>query len=272
MKTVLTLFLLTILLSACKSYVQVFNTKSSVQVVDEGTYVYENDSLKITYSFWEENGLMTFSIYNKLDKPIYIDWKKSSYIDNSVKLNYWKDEEQSTTLSLYETYTYNGPVLKPGYIIGTSQTSTIKEERITFIPPQSYYYRSQFYLFPIDFFELDTQTDFKEVPRNDNRNKYTKLYKASFLKENSPLVFRNFITFSLTEDFNSEFYVDNEFYIYEILEMDQRHFEKYKLDESKKGKWYVRDEEDNPIKVSSFHKYSSFYIRVPEGSGIQDRD
>lgn len=272
MKTLLILFLSTILLSACKNYVQVFNTNSSISLEDEGTYVYENDSLKITYSFWKENGLMTFSVYNKLDKPIYVDWRRSSYIDNSVKLDYWKDEEQSTTLSLYETYSYNGPILKPGYIVGTSQTSTVKEERITFIPPQSYYYRSQFYLLPIDFFELDTKTDFNEVPRNDNPNKNTKVYKATFSKESSPLVFRNFLTFSLSEDFKTEFYVDNEFYINEILEMDQRHFEKFKLDDSKNGKWYVRDEEGNPIKVSSFHKHSSFYIRVPEGSGIQDRD
>lgn len=272
MRASLVLLFLSIFFLGCKNYVQVFNTSSSLQTLDENKYVYENDSLLITYSFWKENGLMTFSIFNKLDKPLYIDWKKSSYIDNSVKLNYWIDEEKSTSYSIYNSYVYNGPTLRPGYIVGTSTTSTIKEERITFIPPQSYYYRSQFYLLPIDFFELDLNTSFEHVPRNDKPQKSTKLYKKTFSKEDSPLVFRNFLTFSLTEDFKTEFYVDNEFYIKEILEMDQRHFERYKLDESKNGKWYVRDEDGDPIRVSNFHKHSSFYLRIPEEGSIKYRN
>ena len=54
---------------------------------------------------------MTFTIFNKLDIPIYIDWKKSSYIDNSVKLNYWVDEEMKKTLESYDNYYYSGPLL-----------------------------------------------------------------------------------------------------------------------------------------------------------------
>lgn len=145
-------------MGGCKSYVQVFNTNSSIKTNDKGFYIYENDSLKITYSFWKEKGLMTFSIFNKLDEPLYIDWKKSSYIDNSVKLNYWVDEEKSKALISYGSYFYDGPLLKPGYTIsstdGASFSSIVKVERITFIPPKSNYYRSQFYILPINFYKL----------------------------------------------------------------------------------------------------------------------
>jgi hypothetical protein len=201
-----------------------------------------------------------------------VDWKKSSYIDNSVKLNYWVDEEKTKGLSSYGSYYYDGPLLKPGYAISStgsaSISSTVKVERVTFIPPSSNYYRSQFFILPINFFNLDTKTGFDEVPRNDKPKKKTKVYKASFTKEKSPLVFRNFLTFSFSEDFETEFYVDNEFFIQQILEMDERHFEQYRYDETKKGKWLIRDENGNFILSSSFQNPSSFYLKIPKEKSI----
>lgn len=275
MKQLCISMILCLTLLGCKTYVQVFNTNSSIEVNNEEFYIYENDSLKITYSFWNEKGLITFSIFNKLNKPLYVDWKKSSYIDNSVKLNYWIDEEKSKVISSYGSYFYNGPLLIPGYTIsgnsGTSTSSTYKAERITFIPPASYYYRSQFYILPVNYYKLDTKTNFEKFPRNDNPKKKTKVYYAKFTKENSPLVFRNFLTFSVSENFESEFYIDNEFYIEEILEMDKRHFAQYHFDETKKGKWYIRDENGNPILFSDFKKPNSFYLIIPKEGSIEYR-
>lgn len=276
MKRIIVILLLAFLItSCCKSYVQVFETKSVNLETKNEFYIFENDTLKITYSFWSRKGLMTFAILNKLTKPLYIDWKKSSYIDNSVKLNYWVDMEKQKTLEYFGSYYYNGPLLKPGYAIsnsaGISISTKVKAERITFIPPTSNYYRSQFYILPIDYFKLDTKTDYKEVPRNDKQKKKTKVYKKSYSTENSPLIFRNFLTFSLTEDFKSEFYIDNDFYISEIKEMDKRHFEQYKFDETKKGKWFIRDENGNPIKFSDFKKESSFYLNIPPEKSIDYR-
>jgi uncharacterized protein YcfL len=73
MKKILLITVLGLILIGCRSYVQVFKTDSSIETDTDGFYVYENDSLKITYSFWKAKGLMTFSIYNKLKKPLYID-------------------------------------------------------------------------------------------------------------------------------------------------------------------------------------------------------
>ena len=276
MKKTILIGLTVFLIYGCKSYVQVFDTKGTNVNIENEFYVFENDSLKITYSFWTQKGLMTFAIFNKLDKPLYIDWKKSSYIDNSVKLNYWIDEEKKKSLEYYGSYYYDGPLLKPGYAIsntgGVSVSSTVKVERITFIPPSSNYYRSQFYILPINFFKLDTKTPFKEVPRNDKPKKKTKVYEKSYSKENSPLVFRNFLSFSFSENFENEFYVDNEFYISDIKEMDKRHFEYNKRDESVKlGKFYLTDENGNILKFSDFKKESSFYLYIPKERSIDYR-
>ena len=108
-------------------------------------------------------------------------------------------------------------------------------------------------------------TEFTEVPRRDNPKKKTKIYKESFTKESSPHIFRNFLTFSYTENFEDEFYVDNEFYISDIREMDIRHFEYYKRDERYKfSKLYLKDENGNILMFSDFKKESSFYLYVPK--------
>src|SRR5690554_4989876 len=128
MKNILRLTVISLLLFGCKSYVQVVNTNSSIPTNKNGFHVYENDSMKITYSFWKAKGLMTFSIFNKMDQPLYIDWKKSSYVDNSVKLNYWIDEEKSKAISSYGNYFYDGPWLKPGYAVSTTVGGSVSSK------------------------------------------------------------------------------------------------------------------------------------------------
>lgn len=264
MKTPAILIILTILLIGCKSYIQVFETKTSNTTLDGEYYVYETDTLKITYAFWNNKGILSFSVYNKLDKPIFIDWKKSSYIDNSNKFNYWIEEEVSKSMAYYGGYFYDGPILKPGLAIneglGTSTALKVKPERITFIPPKSNYYRSQFYLLPIAYFDFDLNSTFTDTSRNDKPNKSTRVYYNDFTKDSSPLVFRNFLAFSLTEDFADEFYVDNEFYLSKTFEMDYRHF-----------KYQVKGENGDYTDVRPFKKQTSFYLSIPKGESIDQR-
>ena len=63
--------LLVVSMTACKNYVQLFETSTNSPRLkeDEGLYVYETDTMKITYSFWVEKSIMAFAIYNKLDVP-----------------------------------------------------------------------------------------------------------------------------------------------------------------------------------------------------------
>ncbi|WP_070138023.1 hypothetical protein [Crocinitomix algicola] len=260
--------------ASCKSYVQVFNTASNIGENEHGNYVYETDTVRITYSFWEENGVMTFEIFNKTKSPIYIDWKKSSYIDNSVKLNYWADVEKTSSQIVYDNYLFkksSESASKKNTITGVSQTSSTKMERITFIPPNSSYFRSQFYIYPVSAFLLNTKTNSEEVLRKDDNSKKTKIYKANYNLETTPLIFRNFLTISFSEEIEDEFYIDNKFYISEVLEMERDHFEQYRYDTSVKGKWFLRDEYGNPILFNDFESPKSFYIKIPKVASITKR-
>ena len=269
MKQILLSIIIASISFGCKSYIQLFETKTSNTKVENDFYVFENDSLKITYDFWADMGLMKFSIYNKTNKPLYIDWKKSAYIDNKVKLSYWIDEETTKLSEYYGSYFFSAIIFQGiGVGVGSGSVSatasTVKAERVTFIPPLSNISRSQFYIPPDKYFEVDKKWTLKELPSNDNPKKKTKVYMKSYSKKDSPVFFRNFLTFSGYEDFRSEFYVDNEFYISDITQMNEEDFGHNQKDESVKvGKFYVKDEYGNPIFVTPFKKNSSFYIKIP---------
>jgi len=252
-------------LGACqKSYIQVYDIKSTNTDLVNELFVFESDTIRITYYFWQKQGIMSFAVYNKLDSPIYLDWKKSSYIDNSSKLDYWVDGEVSSSLSYYGSYFYSGPLVKAGYQVSegaaVSTATTVKLERITFIPPNSNSFRSQFYLFPVEYLELNEDSKSIEVLKRRSKKKMTKIYTQNFSKSDSPLVFRNYLAFSTSEDFKDEIFIDNEFYLSSIKEMDYEYF-RY-LEKDSKGNW---------VEIKPFKRPTSFYLYVPNINSIEYR-
>ena len=229
---------------------QVYKTDSVGISHADNIYTYENDTIRVDYWFWAESGRMNFHIYNKSAKPIYIDLKKSSFIANSYKYNYWSDKTESTTLSssISKSFTYRDSIEFPkvlgystiGGSIGGSVTKTSKPERITFLPPKSYIERygkddllSDYY----HFIDGDKNYTQKTDDLNIYDNHKTTITSKVFTRESSPLDFRNFLQFSFKEDFSQEFFVDNEFFIKELIVMDSRHFSFNKIIK-KTGEYY----------------------------------
>ena len=262
------LFVLLVFFTGCsKSYIQVFETKTINTELKDNYFVHETDSVLVTYSFWEDQGIMSFSVFNKLDKPFYIDWKKSSFIYNDNKLDYWIDKTETNSTAYYGGYYYNGPLIRTeltgfeGY--STSVSSTVKPERVTFIPPKSTYYRSQFYLIPDKNFKLNLSAQENEVPRNDLPKKKTKVYSEQFTENNSPLYFRNYLAVAFNENTESNFYIDNGFYLAAVKEMDVRHY-RGKVVPAYQEK--IIDHKDSP-----FNKPNSFFIPVSDHNSVDYR-
>lgn len=248
-------------LNGCTTYYQVIETKSNGTTMEGGFHVFENDTIKITYEFWAENGVMSFAVFNKIDKPIYIDWKKSAYIDNSNKLNYWNDATVSQTSSLYRSYFYNGPMLRPGLTtsgtVGQAASAEVKDERITFIPPKSNYYRSQFHLITKRF-DLDSRAKVSNPNRNGYQSLTSKILSQEFMVESTPLVFRNFLTYSFHEDFRTETYIDNVFFVSKVVEMPSYHFGGY----LRKADGTYDRTNGSAVKELFFKNPSFFYLPV----------
>ena len=262
-------------INACKTsieYAQLFKTTGVNLKESPNNYTFENDTVRIVYSFWAEKGIMAFRVFNKTDKPLYIDWKKSTYISNGLKYNYYEDKIDVTTnwsnISLSEvnrfttitgyinstlnltaetiktrnitTTDINGETTNSIegrssstqnsaiYSTGSSNSSVKKIERITFSPPKTYFDRYSNYLTNSYYTDWKSggYTQVKET-RNDNPKYQTTVSSKKFTANTSPLNFRNFLTFSFKEDFSSEFFVDNEFYVKEVIAMDKRHIFKY---------------------------------------------
>lgn len=105
----------------------------------------------MTYAFIGRDCPIQITILNKFNAPIYIDWKKSALIIDGRRFSYWKDESLlNATVSGYD-------------INWTTQVSTndlkaegtiIRNEQISFIPPQSsivaspLFVRSDLFLLP----------------------------------------------------------------------------------------------------------------------------
>ena len=256
------LILISLFVSSCHTYVQVLKVDANLPKEEYGFYYFDNDTIRITYSFWHERGLLTFAVQNKLNIPVYLDWQKSSMVYNSLVRHYWTEGGHP-----WHTVIPHERVLNPffgAYNFGEERLgmeryfSPIHHEKNTLIPPGSGVIQGVFLLYrnPI---RLPLQTAYKNVPRNDSPNRKTDVYEATFTIGNSPLVFRNFLVFSLSKNSGNPIIVDNTFHIQSVREMDSRHFEKNTV------------VENQMVKASPFEDPALFYIRVPLGQSVEER-
>ncbi len=187
--------------------------KSKIVTTTSNNFVFENDTLKVVYGFWEYEGVMAFMVENKLDIPIYIDWKKSSFISSKNKLGYYEDIETTKYQGSSESVSF--------FYTETEGVSTkTKEERVTFIPPHSVVNRSSFKIYPSKYLIMDNIKKTKiESPKMNAK-------VVEFTKEKSPLHFSNFITYSTKENFENENYISNEFFVSKAVETSGGKLEK----------------------------------------------
>jgi hypothetical protein len=260
----LTSLLALTILTSCGSYVQVFETKTENTKIENDHYVYENDSIRITYDFWQDKGLLSFAIFNKLNKPVYVDWKKSSYINNGIKRNFWEDTESTKTIG--KAYGSSSRLTKSTLSftnsVNVSSSETVKPEKITFIPPKSNYIRSQFFILPIPFLKVKNYPGKGEMLRIGSDSKSFTYQEKVFSKNETPLLFRNFLSLSYSENFEKEFYVDNEFFISKVIKVEKTQFETFKKNTEKRGGFYELDENGRRIILSPFYSQTSFFIKL----------
>lgn len=178
------------ILSSCVSYKIGTVIPESKNV--NSNLVFENDTIKINYNFWGKNGLASFDIYNKLNIPIYLDWKKSAFIPNDKMMSYWQDETNTMSSTLYSSYDYWGIFSGKA----NTKTKSIRQERVGVILPNAMITTKKYSLIPIN----------------------TTLPIQKFSLSNTPLRFRNYLLVSTSEQFDKNvFYVDNSFFVSSVI-------------------------------------------------------
>lgn len=207
MKRTLLAVLLSTFFSSCMTYMEVFHTSptNSATIIDKHGYpIFENDTIRVVYEFWDDAGRMSFIITNKYSKPIYVDWKKCSYIRGGDKKDYYEESVSSSSVSVGSSYRDVFGIQR-----GSSGSigKSVKNERVAFIPPGSSIAISSGYYISHKIAKVN---DWGVVKKN-LKEKKEHLIKID--QADSRVRFRNFITYSITENFAIEQYVDNGFYL-----------------------------------------------------------
>ena len=203
---------------------------SSLTVKYQNSYYYfENKDIIIYYDFWAENGDDGFSIYNKTDSTIYIDYSKCHFIKGTNTYDYYTEDihVEETQVSNYNTrysgnsYGYssiNGnskSVNSIGYSsgYGNSKTSGVvqttkdlkKDKKIVEIPSKSKIFNSKFLVSKdIYFDQMFLINNTANGPKS-----------IDFNPDNTPLKISSMICYSFNENANYNC-ITNKFYVSKI--------------------------------------------------------
>jgi hypothetical protein len=219
-------------LTGCAKY-QYAAVSSNMKENARNEHILENDTLMIKYVFNGQNCPVTVSIQNKLDIPLYVDWKRSAVMLNDQSYSYWNDKAtiRGTT---------DGAEIQLTSVVSSAHSSftgeIVRDESVSFIPPRSFKETSM----------ISIQDDFFELPgkKGEHREEliigdspvYGFLYE--FFKEESPLYYRSYLTLSTSSSFTNPVTYENEFWVSEVFETTSRP-ERYFQDKENINKFYT---------------------------------
>lgn len=231
------------LCSSCSSmyhYVQVFNAESvdkSAPIREyNGGLLYEDDNCSIYYSFWSEGGDASFEFYNKTNNVIYLDLRKTFFIQNGIANDYYKNrvwiDTKSQTTSSNETKKRSSSAnISSSDLVSTSTTSSINKQFASSTYTNSHTISSA--TTKVSTIEITEQPIIAIPPKSKKTiSEYSSIYSQIYLAcdlyrypsneeglyfsvETSPIVFENYITYNFGKDSN-EIVVQNKFYISSI--------------------------------------------------------
>jgi len=216
MKKLLLFCGLACLLASCSKYqINTVSSTTTKKDLNSGDFVFENDTLAIVYRFNGQNAPLRVQIKNKLNDPLYIDWKRSSLIVKDQAINYMGNiikiggSFESSKDPLFSNLNYR---------TGTLDASATLPEESSFIPPHAM----------IDKVLLNVTDNFLSVSDDmfQKRLAYSKkgdesfyVKSAAFTKDNSPLVFRSYLTIYIDKGKESKMIPSQqEFYISESIQ------------------------------------------------------
>lgn len=199
------------LLASCSRFQYLTLSGNNLSQNEQKEFISENDELLITYNFNGYNCPVNISIFNKTNKPVYIDWKKSAIIANGKASSYFSP-------NYHIDGTANGYNLQWTNNYSTQNASfnanVPGQEGVDFIPPNSFISKKMIEVSNTVYRQIDT--GFARVLFAGDGISYA-ARKKEFTLENSPLVFRSYLTL-IKEDNHADTSIKHTFYIKELLQ------------------------------------------------------
>jgi hypothetical protein len=209
MKTFLLLLFISVIISSCSTFQYATITGENISKDNKNEFVAESDTLRITYNFNGKKGPVNITIYNKSDIPLQVDWKRSALIIDERPQVYYQP-----------TWNISGDLSTSKGVLPRSTSSTI-DARISgnegeeFIPPHAAISRKGMFIKPGKSFSLPQEISQEKIKVKDVS---VKIARGSFTKENSPIVFRSYLTFAPINNPEKIFTTDHSFFISEVVQ------------------------------------------------------
>ncbi|MBS7564444.1 hypothetical protein KHS38_08495 [Mucilaginibacter sp. Bleaf8] len=191
----------TSLVASCSTYqISTISSTNSIKDDKTGVFYFENDSVKISYSFYGNNAPISIKVYNKLDKPLYVDWQRSAAIVGNEAYSYASDKVNingNINALTYNDNNWNRRAAFGALNLTSGSLNAVAElpKNITFLPPHA----------QIANVPLNLTQGTLHVPESSLHKEKVKLFgdvgdvqanvkTADFTKENSPLLFKSYLT------------------------------------------------------------------------------
>lgn len=219
MKRLTFAIILLIGLSSCSTYYYSTISSNSNQgyQVYNGDFVNENDSVLVTYSFNGINAPIKISVFNKSDRPLYVNWEESSLIIDDEATSYFNGQStfSGTTheLSVQVQEHPRSPVSygeSAGHFAGNINTP----KNTSYIPPQTRISYNTLWLNPDHLLRIDKKY-YSEETIDTRKGAIASAKVINFDNNNSPLIFRSFL--SLYYKQAQPFYLNDYFYVSKII-------------------------------------------------------
>ncbi len=181
-------------------------------------FILENDSLRLKYNFHGHNAPVRIEVLNKLNKPIYIDWKRSALIVNDNAISYLPPAAPITGSVYVRSSTWFDNVSRS---VSTSSTGSIDGSlglpgEMEFIPPGSQIIKTLMGV--TNSFHDNTRKGVSSREKVYVRFNYTRnVSKITFDEKDSPLRFTSYPTVYADGSLDKPVVLQHHFYISEII-------------------------------------------------------
>lgn len=219
MKNIVYSLFISLIFTSCSStyFLSTLNTTDSrMDKVDNGDFLTENDSLWIAYCFNGQNAPIQITVFNKLSKPLYIDWQRSALIINNVAYNYMGNKLNYVGTTNGDFFVDNTPTLFgiEGQFLGESTGLAGLPETVSIIPPGTMISHKPLRLTNLNFEHINKKRyhNFLMIDKNDES---VKVKRIDFPESDSPLRFSSYLTI-YSDPSNLQYYKQN-FYMESLI-------------------------------------------------------
>lgn len=202
-----------ILYSSCVSY-QYARVDSPLKQQLHNDFVFENDTVAVTYSFRGPDCVLNVKVYNKLDVPIRIHWDESAVILNGESLDHIDRTNNIVASAQTSSVKWTSQVSSSlSDLQGVIKSPDVR----SFIPPGAFVQATSSAIISQPF----------RIPREEKTKGnvhigqgYYVYQQAEFDPEKSPARFRSYLTLAVLDekDNSARFSVRNDFWVNVIFE------------------------------------------------------